>query len=159
MIAEGLNRPSIGQLRGQGYKKALLEHGIPIRPELIYEIKTTDDPYSMENGYKAAFKLLTAHPEITAIFSISDVLAFGACRAIFDLGKKIPEDVSVVGYDGIEQGDYYNPRLTTVRQPVEEMARVTIEHLFEMIEENVDPKDIIMPAELQVKASSGKAKV
>ncbi len=159
LIAEGLNRPSIGQLRGQGYKKALLEHGIPIRPELIYEIKTTDDPYSMENGYKAAFKLLTAHPKITAIFSISDVLAFGACRAIFDLGKKIPEDVSVVGYDGIEQGDYYNPRLTTVRQPVEEMARVTIEHLFEMIEENVDPKDIIMPAELQVKASSGKAKV
>ena len=127
--------------------------------KFIYEIKTADDPYSMENGYMAAFKLLTAHPEITAIFSISDVLAFGACRAIFDLGKKIPEDVSVVGYDGLAQGDYYNPRLTTVRQPVEEMARVTIEHLFEMIEGNADPKDIIMPAELQVKASSGKAKV
>ena len=64
-----------------------------------------------------------------------------------------------IGYDGLAQGDYYNPRLTTVRQPVEEMARVTIEHLFEMIEGNADPKDIIMPAELQVKASSGKAKV
>lgn len=159
LIAEGLNRPSIGQLRGRGYKEALLIHGIPLRSELIYEIRTADDPYSMANGYTAAFRLLSEHPEITAIFCISDVLAFGACRAIFDLGKRIPEDVSVVGYDGIEQGDYYNPRLTTVRQPVEEMARVTIEHLFEMIEDNVDPQDIIMPAELTVKASSGKAKV
>ena len=154
IITEGIQYPSVGKLRLGGYREALHAHGIPYREDYVFEADEGIEHYSMPNGYKGAVHLLTNHPEITAIFCVSDVLAIGACRGIKEQGKRIPEDVSVIGYDGIEAGDYFIPKLTTIRQPVEQMAEVTIELLFRMIEEGCSPENIIMPAELVIKEST-----
>ena len=108
----------------------------------------------MPNGYKGASVLMDRCPDMTAVFCIADVIAMGACRALADHGKKIPEDVSVIGFDGIESGDYFIPRLTSVKQPVEEMSEETIRLLFEMIEEKKAPQNIIVPAKLLIRDST-----
>ena len=85
------------------------------------------------------------------------MIAIGACRAILDSGRRIPEDVSVIGFDGIETGDYCNPRLTTMQQPFTEISKAAISVLFGMIEKKKKPQDRIMEAELVVRESTGKA--
>lgn len=78
--------------------------------------------FSMDSGYQAARRLLTDNPELTAIFAMGDVIALGAMRAIYDMGKRVPEDVCIIGYDGIQLAEYSHPRLTTIRQDTELMA-------------------------------------
>ncbi len=93
--------------------------------------------------------------EVTAIYAVSDSLAIGACRAVLEAGKRIPEDISVAGYDGIELGEYYNPKLTTMKQPVEEIAKKTIWLLLDVIAQREEPQQIVFPAELVVRESTG----
>lgn len=78
--------------------------------------------YTLEGGYVAAEELIKKFPEVTAIFCMSDVMAIGAMRKLKEMGKKVPEDVSIIGFDGIEISQYYCPRLTTVRQVAEDLA-------------------------------------
>lgn len=157
MISEGIHDPSIGQLRLRGYRYALEKYDIPYREDWIYEANEGIEHYSPENGYKGAKYLLETHPEMTAVFCISDMLAIGACRAIVETGRRIPEDISVIGYDGIDLGDFYIPRLTTVRQPIHHLAEETIDLLFDMIDKKRKPENIIMPAKLVIKESAGLA--
>ena len=114
------------------------------------------DLYSMENGFVTTKKLIDSGSRFTAIFAMSDSLAIGACRALKDAGYRIPEDVSVAGYDGIDWGDYYVPRLTTLKQPVEKMAMQTIQLLFNIIEGKSKHKHIDFEGEIQVKESTAK---
>ena len=113
------------------------------------------DHYSMENGYLTAKKLLESGLEVTAIYAVADSLAIGACRAVIEAGKRIPKDISVAGYDGIEMGEYYNPKLTTMKQPVEEIAKKTIRLLLDVIGERREHQQIVLPAELVVRDSTG----
>ena len=89
--------------------------------------------YSMADAYEAARRLLGRCPELTAIFAMSDVMATGAIRAIRDLGRRVPEDVSVVGYDGVPISDYLVPRLATVRQDTQLLAQRGVELLLRSI--------------------------
>lgn len=125
---------SVGQLRLKGYKRALKDAGIEINESLICPMKDDVEYYSLQNGYETMKDLLDVTRDITAVFAISDVLAIGACRAIKDAGLRVPEDISVVGYDGIEMGRFVNPSLTTLKQPVEKIAKASAELIFEMIE-------------------------
>ena len=93
---------SIGKLRLKGYKQALLANNIPLNQNLIRNMKDEIEEYSMNNGYEVTKELIASGTEFTALFAISDSLAIGACKAILDVGKRIPEDYSVVGFDGIE---------------------------------------------------------
>ena len=102
-------------------------------------------------------RLIESGEHFTAVFCVADVFAIGCCRAILDAGLRIPEDISVAGYDGIAIADYYSPRITTVVQPVEEMAAESIRLLFEMIRRKGRPETILMPAQLTVRESSGPA--
>lgn len=155
IIAEGVSASSVGQLRLEGYKEALKENGIPVNPRLIWEVDDKVDPYSMENGYQTAKKLLQSQEPFTAVFAIADFLAVGVCRALFEAGKKIPEDVSVAGYDGIAIGEYYIPRLTTIKQPIEEMSEKTVKLLLDVIEGKCRHEHLVFPAELVVRESTG----
>lgn len=92
--------------------------------------------FTMEGGYWAMKRLMEKMPDITAVFSMSDVTAIGAIRAIKDQGLRVPEDVSVVGFDGIEMGQFMVPRLTTIKQPGTEMVHRCVEILLECILEN-----------------------
>ena len=87
----------------------------------------------MKTGYEQTRELLKEGVEFTAIYAISDSMAIGACRALIDAGKRVPEDISLAGFDGTEMAAYYHPAICTVRQPAEEMARATIKMLFDML--------------------------
>lgn len=145
---------AIGQRRINGYREAFAERGIPVQEELICYVQDEIDHFSMENGYVTAKKLLEAGTEVTAVYAASDSLAIGASRAVLEAGMRIPEDISVAGYDGIELGEYYNPKLTTIKQPVDEMAKRTIRLLLDVIGGRQEHQQIIFPAELVVREST-----
>lgn len=87
-------------------------------------------PFSMQDGYDAAERLLRRRPSITGIFAVSDTVAFGAMRYLADSGRSVPGDVSVIGYDGIDGTSFSHPRLSTVRQNVEELASRSVDDLL-----------------------------
>ena len=84
-------------------------------------------------------EILKKCPDITAIFAMSDVMAIGAIRAITDFGLCVPEHISVIGLDGIEMGQYVVPKLTTIMQPGEEIAKRCVEILLNCICEKLPP--------------------
>lgn len=100
------------------------------------DIQLESTYFTMEGGYQAMKKLLTKMQDITAVFAMSDVTALGAIRAIKDCGLRVPEDVSVVGFDGIEIGQYMVPKLTTIRQPGTEIAERCVDILLQCILKN-----------------------
>ena len=154
LITERSERP-IGRLRMDRYREAYDKRKIPVSENLICYVQEEIEHYSMENGYLTAKKLLESGEKVTAIYAVSDSLAIGACRAVLEAGKRIPEDISVAGYDGIEMGEYYNPKLTTIKQPVEEIAKRTIRLLLDVIAGRREHQQIIFPAELVVRESTG----
>ena len=89
--------------------------------------------------------LLEHCPGLTAVFAYSDIMAIGAIRALQDHGLRVPQDVSVCGFDGIELGDYLFPRLTTLRQPVDRLAMRGVSILIHCIEESSDAIHEIVP--------------
>lgn len=145
---------SIGLLRYQGYVQALKDNGRTLVDELVVHMDGPDDAYNMETGYRLMKKLMAKEESFTAVYAIADSLAIGACRAIREAGRTIPEDYSVVGFDGIEMGTYYVPSLTTIRQPVEEMAKKMVSLLFDLIKKEGGGKKVILPADLLVREST-----
>lgn len=149
---------SIGLLRLEGYKDSLKKHNIPVDETLIINADCDAEHFSMKNGYLSAKKLLASDIEFTAVFAVSDTLAIGVCRALQEAGYRIPEDVSVAGYDGIDLIHYMNPTLTTVKQPDEEMAKVTIKLLFDIIAGKKEHQHIRYDAAIVENESTGKPK-
>lgn len=129
---------SIGKLRKEGYEKALKDNGIEVDERLIIPMSCDADSYSMKAGYLTMQEALSRKLDFTAVYAISDELAIGACRALADAGRKVPEEISVAGFDGIDNARYYNPRITTIRQPFEEMAQASIKLLFKFIDGDKD---------------------
>ena len=144
---------SIGHLRLQGYLRALEEHQIEADPELIRYMKSGSASFSMENGYTMTQEMLALGIDFDAIFAVSDRMAIGACRALYENGKRVPEDVSVCGFDGLEMGDYIVPSITTIKQPAIEMAEKTMEQLFNVIDGISDNRHIVFEAQLLEKES------
>ncbi len=149
---------SIGRLRLEGYKKALLDNGITPTPSLIIFSEECEECYTMENGYRMMNRILNEKPEFTAVYAISDSIAIGACKAIFEHGMRIPEDYCIAGYDGLDIARYYNPSITTIRQPVEEMAKATIKILFDVIKDKAEHQKKVFKAELVEGESTRKVK-
>ncbi|MCM1123016.1 MAG: LacI family transcriptional regulator [Eubacterium sp.] len=145
---------SIGRRRIEGYREAFRKRGLPVPTELICYVEEEIDHFSMENGYITAKKLFDSGKHVTAVYAASDLLAIGVCRAVFEAGKRIPDDISVAGYDGIELGEYYNPKITTIRQPVEEMAQKTIRVLLDVIDGRKAHQQIVFPARMAVREST-----
>ena len=149
---------SIGQLRLEGYQEALKERHIPIKKALVRNVEDNIEHFSLENGYRTTKKLIESGEKFTAVFATADILAIGACRALLEAGLRIPEDVSVAGFDGIDVGKYYNPALTTICQPVREMAKTTIKLLFDIIAGRKTYEHIVFPAKLEVRESCGECR-
>lgn len=154
-ITENMDE-SIGRSRLEGYRNAYMGRGLEVPEELICYVQEDVNHYGMENGYLTTIKLLRSGREVTAIYAAADSLAIGACRAVLEAGLRIPEDISVAGYDGMEIGEYYNPKLTTIKQPVEEMAREAVHLLFEVIAGRKEHQQIIFAAELVERESTAR---
>ena len=123
-------RSQIGCRRMRGCRRACRDLGLDFDPAVQGEACR----YSLSGGYEAAKALLERCPNLTALFAASDVIALGAVRAIQDMGGRVPEDVSVIGFDGIAFTNYVNPRLATVRQDIQYMARRGVEVLLGSME-------------------------
>ena len=153
VVAEA-EEESIGKLRLEGYYDALQAHNIPVNPKLIYQTRDDIGHFSMENGYLTAKKLIESEEQFSAIYAVADALAIGAIRALLEAGLRVPDDVSVAGYDGIDVSGYISPSLTTIRQPVEEMAKDTVKLLFDIIAGKKDHQHITYEAELLEREST-----
>lgn len=118
-------------VRWTNIEKAAQNLGVPIVPSLISQLE--GDSPSPQVGYKATQKILAANKPFTALFAFNDISAMGAIRALREAKLRVPQDVSVVGFDDIQSAAYQNPALTTVRQPLREMGRIAAETLLERI--------------------------
>jgi len=131
------------------------ELGIPVKPELTVQIDI-DDP-TPQVGYPYAKKLLERKVPFTALFAYNDLSAIGAIRAFQEEGVRVPQDVSVVGFDDIQGAAYNTPSLTTVRQPLTRMGNIAAQTLLERIEGDGDyPSEIAIEPELVVRESTAK---
>ena len=115
--------------RYEGCLQAFREHGIQYDEELDYQ----GVRFSYQDGYNATQQLLEQGRKFTALFAAADVMAIGAIRALQDNGLHVPEDVSVMGFDGLPIGSYMVPRLTTVHQSVQKMAERSVQILIQCI--------------------------
>lgn len=86
--------------------------------------------YSYEFGYAGMQQILRQMPEVTAVFAMADVIAIGAMRALADCGLRIPDDISVIGYDGLKIGSFYTPKLSTITQSIDQLASSSFELLM-----------------------------
>lgn len=139
---------AVGGLRLKGYREALKDNGIEVNENLIRYMKDDIPEYSVANGYQVTKELLQSKEEFTALYAISDLTAFGVYKAISESGKKIPDDYSVLGFDGIEMSKYFHPSLSTMKQPCEQMVKSSIELLMELISGKDEKKQLIFQAEL-----------
>lgn len=133
--------PFLKEHRFEGYRAALNDHGLP-----FVEANVEDGSFTMEGGRKAATQLLRRSPDVTALFVVSDEMAIGAIRAANDLGYRVPKDVSVLGFDGIQMGAYVVPSLSTVHQPIDEIGTRAARMLLRLMEGTGTPvQSIVVP--------------
>jgi LacI family transcriptional regulator len=137
------------KLRYQGCVEGFEAYGITFDGELDYESVR----FSFAGGYRAAQNLLRRGRDFTAIFAMADIMAIGAIRALRDAGLRVPEDVSVMGFDGLLIGQYMVPTLSTIRQNVEKLAEHSIRILQENIESLQEPRYETVPVAAELRES------
>ena len=140
------------RLRYEGCLEAFRRSGISFDPELDYETAR----FNYLDGYRATQTLLSRSRRFTALFAMSDAMAIGAIRALRDAGLRVPEDVSVMGLDGLTIGEYTTPRLSTVAQPVDSLAERSLALLHASMQENAAPRHEIVPVTLWMRESVRK---
>ena len=161
----GLGHRKIAFMRGQPFSsdsderwKGLVEVaerlGIEIKPELV--VKLDRDMSSPELGYPVVQQLLATRQPFTALVAYNDISAIGAIRALKDSNLRVPEDISVIGFDDIKAAAYTLPRLTTINQPLEEIGRIATQSLLNRIHNTILPRDeISVDPSLVVRESTG----
>ena len=133
----------VGKERFEGYISALEMHNIEFKNQYIIY-----GQYDSETAYKHTMELLGKQKDITAIFCTSDIMAIGVAKAIFDSGYKLGEDISLIGFDGMDVAKYYEPSIATVKQPKYEMSNLSIELLLKLLNRETKNQHITLPVEL-----------
>ncbi|MFF2094143.1 LacI family DNA-binding transcriptional regulator [Paenibacillus sp. NPDC058174] len=144
--------------RELGYRNSLMLNRIPVDERLMISGQEEKFEFFSQYGYDCAKKLCKDNVEFTAIFCSNDLIAIGAIKAFEDLGMHVPADKAVVGFDDINMASLYRPALTTVRQPITEMASSAVTILIEQIEKpDTDhfAKTVTFPMKLIIRESSG----
>lgn len=138
--------------RLQGYKAALVDCDLPFREELVIE-----GDFQQQTGFAITKRLLQSiDPLPTTIFASNDLSAFGAMDAARECGLRVPDDISIIGFDDISQASFVYPKLTTVRQPLEQMGQVAVKLLLEQIEDQSRlPQRVALATQLVIRDSCG----
>ena len=135
--------------RLEGYKAALKEHQLPFDPELVQE-----GDFLQPRAYACTNELLSLTNRPTAIFASNDISAFGAMEAVREYGLRMPEDISIIGFDDIPQASNVHPALTTVRQPLEEMGRKATQMLLQYLSSaKTEVEKVQLPTKLIIRES------
>ena len=145
------NDVGISGLRLEGYKKALEENNIPYSEENVFI-----GDYDYSGAYRVTKEIINNRKDITAIFSISDIMAVGAAKSVIDQGLKVGEDISIMGFDGMDISKYYNPGITTVKQPKKNMANNSIDLLLALLAKKEEHKHIIFETKIIERESCKK---
>lgn len=140
------------RLRYEGCMQAFRNHGIEFDPELDYQ----GVRFSYQDGYNATQQLISNGRRFTALFAEADVMAIGAIRALRDAGLRVPEDVSVMGFDGLDVGEYTVPTLSTIRQSVDAMAQRSVDILLENIGQTQPSRYETVPFFVELRESTKK---
>jgi DNA-binding LacI/PurR family transcriptional regulator len=142
--------------RWNAIREAASELGVCMRPELIVELKGADPTPNL--GYPFARQLLARKEPFTALFAYNDISAIGSILAFNEHGLRVPDDVSVIGFDDIQNAAYMNPPLTTVKQPLKEMGELAARTLLDRIEGRLDDiPEIAIEPQFVVRKSTGQA--
>ncbi|HLZ13363.1 MAG TPA: LacI family DNA-binding transcriptional regulator [Candidatus Acidoferrum sp.] len=142
-------------IRWQSIQDSAAALGIEIDDRLVVQLK--GESSSPELGYNVTQQLLGSGAPFTALFSFNDVSAIGAIQALRESGRRVPDNVSVVGFDDIQSAAFQNPALTTVRQPLRQMGMTAAETLLQRITnagQDSYPKEIVVEPTLVVRAST-----
>ena len=142
------------QARLEGVKAALEEAGISLPRKSLIEVERP----SVVNGRRGFSSILAASPEVTAVMSTTDALAVGAMTEALRTGFRVPEDISIVGFDNVEIAAEFDPPLTTVHNPAAEIGRLAADHLVNAIQGNTIPMTTKLPAPLIVRDSTRHVK-
>ena len=149
IIGGDRNSSDISRLRYEGCLQSFRKHGISFNPEKDYQ----GVRFSCEDGYKATKELLKTCRNYTAIFAISDVMSIGAIRALWEAGLRVPEDISIIGLDGLALGRYLIPQLSTVQQDFRTIALRSVDILLAAIEDGIPAKHETVPFQVQSRES------
>ncbi|MEO8286627.1 MAG: LacI family DNA-binding transcriptional regulator [Chloroflexota bacterium] len=135
--------------RLEGYRQALADNDIPFDAHLV-----SPGDFGQPSGFVAGRALLSLRERPTAVFASNDVMALGVMEAARDSGLSIPDDLSIIGFDDIQQAALVYPPLTTIRQPLEEMGRVATQMLLKLIADpQADIQPVTLPTSLVVRQS------
>ncbi|WP_346537973.1 LacI family DNA-binding transcriptional regulator [Micromonospora sp. DPT] len=129
-----------------GYRETVTAAGLP-------ELVAYGD-FTRESGAAAMHQLLTAHPDLDAVFAASDLMAHAALRTLREAGRRVPDDVAVIGFDDIETAAYTEPPLTTVRWEIVELGREMTRQLLRLAAGETIEESVILPTELVVRESA-----
>lgn len=148
MIADSYSEEGINKERLIGFRDALKDYNIEFNQNNFLE-----GHYRSDVSYKETINVLKENNNITAIFATSDIMAIGCAKAIVDSGKKIGTDISLIGFDGMEISEFYNPSISTIKQPKEIMSINSVEILLDIIEKKKEHKHMIFDTELVIRES------
>ena len=135
-------------LRAMGAEDAFEKAGLAFDGSRYVTTRLT-----LEDAHRAALEFFRKRPDTDAAFCMSDMVALAVMRALKDLGRDVPGDVSVIGVDGIEIDEYVTPRLSTIRQPLQELARESVSVLADMMENGAKARHVTVDAELILRES------
>lgn len=149
-VVHGPLTEDCSQDRNAGYAAALQSAGLTLDPGLV-----VGGDWSATSGHAAISRLLQAGREFTAVFAQNDRMAVGAVRALREAGRRVPDDISVMGFDDIPLASYFDPPLTTMRQDMPRIGRQAARLLIQALESaDTPPQHINLPAELVVRQST-----
>ncbi|WP_242847959.1 LacI family DNA-binding transcriptional regulator [Inediibacterium massiliense] len=152
LIRNTLDQDAFGYDQYRGYKKALEEYNLPLEEDLIQY-----GNLKLDHSYEIVKEFIEKGNLPSAIFATSDVMAVGAINCLFDHGYKVPDDISVVGFNDIKLASIYRPKLTTIHQPIYDIGAVAMRMIVKQINgEEVDRKAVTLPHELIERESSKK---
>ena len=158
-MIKGQDFSSDTEIRWRALHSVAEQLGIVIDDKLTIQLDS--DSSSPEVGYVVTRKLLERNEPFTALFAFNDISAIGAIQALRESGKKVPEDVSVIGFDDIQSAAYQNPGLTTVRQPLRQMGVIAAETLLARVNsprQEEYPNEIVVKPELIVRGSTANVR-
>lgn len=142
-FAGQLKENGVMKKRLAGYQDALEEYGVPYSPSLTFE-----GNIDYENGISLANRLLDSGEEATAIVAAADILAIGAMKGLFERGVRVPDDISIMGFDDLEIAHYLTPGLSTIKQQISLKGEQAVELLIRSIDSPTPKQELVLPVML-----------
>jgi DNA-binding LacI/PurR family transcriptional regulator len=150
VLLRGPARQEDSYWRAEGYKMALQAHGLPFREELLLS-----GEFERDISYASMREFLADSPVFDAVFASDDDSAIGALKALNEAGRRVPEDVALVGFDDMHLSSYLTPPLTTVRAPTEQVGQVAAQQLFRILDNEIPERGTLLPTQIILRRSCG----